>query len=67
MMKRFVGSVWIAGPAVGLLTVLAVGITGSGAGGAYLFGLAFVTIILLIKHRYESSPEAGGPSRSRTQ
>lgn len=55
-MKRFVGNEWVMGPALGVLTFLAVGITGTGTIGAYLFGMGFVTIALLIKRHQEPSP-----------
>lgn len=53
-MKRFVGSEWGSALVVALLTLIAVGVTQSGAGGAYLFGIGFMAIVMLIKRRHES-------------
>jgi O-antigen ligase len=55
-MKRFVGSEWGSALVVALLTLIAVGVTQSGAGGAYLFGIGFMAIVMLIKRRHEAEP-----------
>lgn len=55
-MKRFVRSEWGSALVVALLILIAVGLTQSGAGGAYLFGAGFMAIVMLIKHRYEAEP-----------
>jgi len=56
-MKRFVGDKWGSALAVALLTLVAVGITQSGAGGAYLFAIGFMAITMLIERHRESTPE----------
>ncbi len=55
-MKRFVRSEWFVGPSLGILTVLAVAITQTGAGGAYLFGIGFLAIAIAIMRFRESVP-----------
>jgi 4-hydroxybenzoate polyprenyltransferase len=59
-MKRFVGSEWqrvvALAMTIAILTLVAVGVTHTGAGGIYLFAIVFMTIALLIERHQESGP-----------
>jgi hypothetical protein len=53
-MKGFVSSEWRRISTLAVLTFVAATITGTGAGGLYLFAVAFMTIALLIERHQES-------------
>lgn len=44
------------GPLLGIFTVLAVGVTQTGAAGAHLFGIGFLMIAIGIMRFRESAP-----------
>lgn len=54
-MKRLVGNELVAGTAIGILTLVAVGVTQTGAGGAYLFAIGFMAIALGILRAQDSA------------
>ena len=59
-MKRLVGSKWgqvvVVPVVITFLTVVAVAVTRTGAGGMYLFAIGFLAIAIVIK-RLSESPE----------